>query len=335
MSHAGDIEAAAAKWLVCQDSGNTEHCREFALWLAADPRHRAAYLRLSAAWDRTAQLRRLRPEGQMIDPDFLLGERRRRLTRAGWPLAVAAGLVGITLSVIWCLGQMTFAQTYRTGVGELSRVLLADGSMVTLNTDTELKVRLFPTHRTVALIRGEAKFSVAHDVNRPFDVSVGNRVVSAVGTTFDVRLSDDKDVQVIVTEGRVAVATAGSVRDLAREPSVDATVSVGEAASIEANKVTVRPVSHIETARRLAWETGELSFSGETLSEAIAEFNRYNRRKLAVVDPLVAELQVGGNFQALDVDSFVTALQRSFNLAVVSKSDGTIILQRAGSPSQR
>ena len=97
-------------------------------------------------------------------------------------------------------------------------------------------------------------------------------------------------------------------------------------------KLTVRRVSATETSRHLAWQVGELSFQGETLSEAVAEFNRYNRRKLRVEDPSIGSLQIGGNFQALDVDSFVAALGRSFGITAQSADDGTLVLERAPSP---
>ena len=81
--------------------------------------------------------------------------------------------------------------------------------------------------------------------------------------------------------------------------------------------------------RRLAWQAGELSFQGETLADAVAEFNRYNHRKLRIGDSSIAILQIGGNFQDSDVDSFIAALQRSFGIASETADDGTIVLDRA------
>ena len=153
----------------------------------------------------------------------------------------------------------------------------------------------------------------------------------AVGTAFDVRLDPDEALQVIVTEGRVALESASGT-DLSAGASV-ATIAAGESAIVDRRQLTVRRVSTTESSRRLAWEEGELSFQGETLKEAVAEFNRYNRRKLKVDDPIVASLQVGGNFQALDVESFVAAVERSFNLTAEVSNDGTLTLKRAGDAS--
>lgn len=274
-------------------------------------------------------MKRLRPEGDSIDAD-LLSPRPKRGLWLWTPLAVAASVAVVALIAAWWPSQERGFQTYRTEVGGLSRVLLADGSTVTLNTDTEVRVRFLPKRREIALLRGEAQFAVAHDANRPFEVSAGGRIVRAVGTAFDVRLSVDRGVQVIVTEGRVAVEDSSAGRT--GEGTTAATVSAGESAVAEAGKLTVRHVGAGEASRRLAWELGELSFQGESLKEAIAEFNRYNHRKLKVEDPAVAELQVGGNFQALDVESFVAALARSFNVTGKTLDDGSILLERPADP---
>src|SRR6266853_1580502 len=144
MTHAADIEAQAAAWLMKRDAtGENAEAPEFTAWLAADPRHRAAYLRLAAAWERSARLKRMRPDGAAVDPDLLMPAG----TRSRWgdrrmPLTLAAGVVAAAVvAAIWWMGTPE-VPTYRTDVGGLSRMVLRDGSTVTLNTDTELRVRL-------------------------------------------------------------------------------------------------------------------------------------------------------------------------------------------------
>jgi len=176
--------------------------------------------------------------------------------------------------------------------------------------------------------RGEAQFAVAHDASRPFEVSAARRIVRAVGTAFDVRLDPDLAMQVLVTEGRVAVEDASGITSVDAPPV--ATVSAGENAVAHEGRVSVHRVSSAEQSRRLAWQVGELLFQGETLREAVAEFNRYNRRKLKVGDPAIAGREIGGIFQATDVDSFVAALQRSFDVTATTSDDGTVVLKRSG-----
>jgi transmembrane sensor len=327
MTQATDIENQAALWLARRDAAGEggELPAEFAAWLAADPRHRAAYLRLLAAWERSARLKRLRPEDSEIDPNLLksarLSSQRSPSWSGWWPrIMTAAGVVTVAIVVAWWT-DASHGPVYRTDIGGLSRVVLQDGSTVTLNTDTELRVHFTNARREVELRHGEANFIVAHNAARPFEVHVGERIVRAVGTAFDVRRDRGESIEVMVTEGRVAVLDA----PIASSPT---TIFAGESALATRDRVTVHRVSTTEASRQLSWQVGELSFEGEPLSQAVAEFNRYNRKKLRIDDPSIAELEIGGNFQALDVESFVAALGRSFNISAVEADDGTIVLAR-------
>jgi transmembrane sensor len=68
---AGEIEQQAAEWVARIDlRGTPEEWAALDAWLAANPRHRAAFLRLSVAWRRADQLRKLAPESGAVDPDL-------------------------------------------------------------------------------------------------------------------------------------------------------------------------------------------------------------------------------------------------------------------------
>jgi len=95
---------------------------------------------------------------------------------------------------------------YSTPVGEIASVPMRDGSKVTLNTDSQIRVTLTDSERRVDLKYGEAFFEVSKDPKRPFVVNAGGKRVIAVGTQFSVR-RDANDIQVVVTEGRFASKT--------------------------------------------------------------------------------------------------------------------------------
>ncbi|MGH8308976.1 MAG: FecR/PupR family sigma factor regulator, partial [Steroidobacteraceae bacterium] len=83
MKTARDVEDEAAKWLVLNDKSlrRPEEIAAFEAWLAADVRHRAAYLRLKAGWRRADQLRRLRPHDDAVDEDLLQAEEPQHASR--------------------------------------------------------------------------------------------------------------------------------------------------------------------------------------------------------------------------------------------------------------
>jgi transmembrane sensor len=312
---ADDIEHDASRWLAARDAGATSPAQtaEFNRWLEADIRHRVAYLRLEANWRRIAKLRDLRPLDREVDPDLL----RERPVRRPWPFAIAAALL-LAVGVGAYLLQKSAWQTYETRVGVFSRIVLEDGSVVDLNTNSQVQVRLGAI-RELRLTRGEGRFQVAHDASRPFVVAANDTAVRAVGTAFTVRLRDATQIEVVVAEGKVAIA--------APRVAETAPLAAGESAVVGPGRVSVSPMSPQALERKLAWTAGRLEFRGEPLSEAIAEFNRYNLRQIRLATPALGALRVGGNFKATDPDSFAAALASAFKLHVDPAGTDAIVLR--------
>jgi transmembrane sensor len=213
---------------------------------------------------------------------------------------------------------------YTTPLGGIERVVLQDATSVDLNTDSAIDARFLAAKREVVLRRGEAFFAVAHDTNWPFSVAAGGSTISAVGARFSVRLHDDDQVDVLVTEGRAVIrgrqlnsgiALAGSQTS----SSYTLTASSGDSVSLLANSVpSLHKVSTATLMRKTAWTDGWLWFSKDPLPEAVAQFNRYHREKVVLVDPALTRLEVGGRFQSADLDSFIDTLKRSFNVRATS-----------------
>jgi transmembrane sensor len=322
VSAADRIEQEASRWLATRDAGagTAGQREEFNAWLAADIRHRVTYLRLEANWHRVGRLRDLRPLDRDVDPDLL----KERTLRRPWPLAAAASLVlALVGGGLWLYQQNFSWQHYETRVGGFARVVLDDGSVIDLNTNSEVRVHLGDTRREVRLIRGEGRFQVAHDTSRPFTVSAAGAAVRAVGTAFTVRLRDSARVDVLVSEGKVAIVSASDSGRVPPAPPLGA----GEAAVVVADHISVSRVEPQQLERRLAWTSGRLQFRGEPLAEAVAEFNRYNRRQLKLADASLESLHVGGNFAATDPESFAAALASAFNLRVASGDADAIVLR--------
>lgn len=315
---AEDIEHDASRWLAARDAGATSPAQiaEFNRWLEADIRHRVAYLRLEANWRRVSKLKDLRPLDRDVDPDLL----KQRTIRRPWPFAIAATLLlAVVAGAFWFHQQRYAWQTYETRVGVFSRIVLEDGSVVDLNTNSEVHVRLGAQRREVRLTRGEGRFQVAHDVNRPFVVAANGAAVRAVGTAFTVRLRDASQIEVVVSEGKVAIAAP-------RVPEAPP-LAAGESAVVQAGHVSVSPMSPQALERKLAWTAGRLEFRGEPLAEAVAEFNRYNLRQIRLADASLGSLRVGGNFKATDPESFAAALASAFKLHVDPAGTDAIVLR--------
>jgi transmembrane sensor len=213
-------------------------------------------------------------------------------------------------------------------VGGIERLVLQDGSRVDLNTGSEIKVRFTGGQREVVLTHGEALFTVMQRADWPFSVRAGGATIRTVGTKFSVRLRDGDEAEVLVIEGRLAIdgGSASTVSTVARpHGAIPWIVSAGESIAMNFTTAgtTLAARAKLPPAalkRRTAWTDGWIWFYQDPLPEAVAEFNRYHRQQLVLVDPVLARLEIGGRFRSTDLDSFIAALEHSFGVRAVSSA---------------
>lgn len=209
--------------------------------------------------------------------------------------------------------------------------ILPDGTRVQLKQGARVDVEFTPERRRVALWTSEAHFEVTKDAARPFIVAAGGIEVRAVGTAFSVQIGP-RAIEVLVTEGRVAVERAAEASETPTRASV--VVDAGNRVVVEiapvpagALPVPVLAVSASEQDQRLAWRVPRLEFSGTRLGEAVAMFNRHSRDQL-VLDPALAHLQLSGTLRADDVDSLLLLLRNEFEIVETRLPGGEIRLHR-------
>ena len=315
---AGDwtaIEAEAARlYLKARESDSEADWQEAYAWVETDPAHGYAFAKIEASWELTGRL----SESRMpIDPEEVAGPAGRfealfsRRTIAALAAAAVIGIVGTVSLQKWLA-----VERYRTPVGEERLINLADGSKLRLNTNSAVEVALRPEKRFVHLVRGEARFDVAHDKQRPFVVQAGSVSFRALGTAFNVRYKDDL-TELTVISGRVGVSEDGQRK---------AAVNAGSFAAIRGGSVGVTKLSKDQIARHTQWEQGLIQFNGETLEQAVAEFNRYRTKPLVVGSPQIASLRIGGTFRANASDLFVKTLGQSFGIRAIPGDDGVLLM---------
>lgn len=319
--------AAAAAWVMRLDRGlGPAEQDDYLHWLAADPRNAAALARQRRAWECLDRLAGLHTDLEgPPDPD-LLGPPRRRARKRAWlavtlPLAVAGLALWPGRPVAPPPALPPAAPPAAAAPAPIEERRLGDGSTLRLNRGAAVAEAFSPAERRVRLERGEAAFTVARDPERPFVVEAGGVRVRAVGTAFNVRRSEEA-VEVIVTEGRVAVARAGGEEG----PEVRA----GERAVVPAaGAPRVHALSAEEEARRLAWQPRPLSFSDEPLAVILAEFNRHNPVALRAGEPPLGELRLSARFRSDNVAGFLRLLEAEFGIRGTPGPAGEITLRRA------
>ncbi len=333
------IEAAAAVWISRRDGGmNEAETAAFLRWLQQDSRHAEVFAELDATWQSFNRLNVAKPAGAATPNADLLAPRRRRSHVALWgaaALTAAAAVVFLALAWPRIPEPAGLKQNLVTAVGVLQRTELPDGSIVQVNTDSEVDVQYTATERRVRLIRGEAHFTVAKNPDRPFIVSAGQVAVRAVGTAFNVRLRTAA-VEVLVTEGKVQVndSVQGSSLMMA-PPSGDTPLLVaGERAVIPKQAVTgraaaaVTTVAPVEVERALAWQERRLEFYDVPLREVVAEFNRYNNHQIVINDSRLLEQRFTATFRPDGWPEFLRLLENSPDFHVnVERGEGRTVLR--------
>ncbi|WP_421852238.1 FecR family protein [Novosphingobium sp.] len=313
---------AAAEWVARMDSGNWSEADEAALqaWLAADPRRHGLLLQTQAAW--------LLPDA-LHEPESVEAPPPANDTRGKWMRrGVLGGMVAASAAALVTL-RVGFSRDaeFVTRVGEIRRVPLDDGSIMTINSGSEIKVNLSRRAREIELLHGEAWFDVAKDAERPFIVASGPVRARAVGTAFSVRKREE-GVEVLVTEG---VVETWSDQDASRR----LTVVAGERAVIrERTLVHYREGDTTPVDRALAWRNGMIDLNGTTLREAADEFNRYNQRQIVIADPEIAGEQFDGLFKLDDPEGFAQTLKVTLPVAINTSDPTTIRVERASETTE-
>jgi transmembrane sensor len=220
---------------------------------------------------------------------------------------------------------------YSTRIGETRQITLADGSVLTLNTNTIVRVAYSQRAREITLERGEATFKVADASAAPFNVIAGQRTFQAQGAQFNLRTLPD-NVDLIVIEGKVKILDARP-----REPKTPArrrdvitygeqTISASEEALVEPGFQSVSLIDASDMEARLAWQKGMIIFSDKALEDAIAEVERYTSTKFVLTDRKLGALRVSGSFRTGNVNSVRLALRRDFYVASRRDTRGRIVL---------
>lgn len=279
----------------------------FAAWHAERPEHAEAYAQVTELWQSPVLNEALAHYAALPLPAA-----RRRPWR---PWAAAASLL---LAMGWGLhagGLLDrWRADYATGTGEQSQIVLADGSRVTLNTDTALVSEFDGERRSVRILHGEAYFEVRPDSTRPFVVAAASATVRVVGTRFTVRTG--RETQVAVESGIVDCA-AGSGAALR--------LTVGQQAA-----VSVRGVERwrgVGLGPAFAWVKGRLIFQDRPLTEVIAELDRYHPGIIYLTDSKLGATRITGSYKLGDTGAVIRSLADVAGAQVVHLSPYLTVLK--------
>jgi transmembrane sensor len=266
--------------------------------------------------------------------------------RGGFAVAVriAATVVALVGGTILWQNRATLIPPPEVGMRELAadvgqrmRITLADGTSVILGPESRLWVPdRFGPAREVRL-EGEAVFEVATDSARAFRVRTTTAVTQVLGTRFSVRAyPEDPYVEVVVAEGRVAVASASAVDEDAKQREADTKrsprateprgtqLTSGFAVRVTSDGTLSAPQA-VDADRALSWAEGRLIFDGTPLHEVVATLERRYGISIELENSGIAALRLTAEFREPIPGEIVRLIARSLGIEHHETSAGYLL----------
>ena len=322
----------ASLWIVRLDKQlSPEEAEALQRWMSDDSENAAVLLEMAKLWDKMDALGRL---ATLFQPP------KKQVRRI--PVFAVATMASILLAgmALWFVMTRPDPQpfpapteyVYQTDVGEHAEVTLSDGTGLILNTNSRITVQYTDSYRLLTLERGEVYVNVAKDKSRPLSVVAGDQVVEAVGTQFNVEITSDQQIELVVLEGRVKVGVHQRSENPAvmQQPKMLAgstrSLIAGESTLLGSAPEDVRDISPSDVEVKLSWRQGNLIFRGEPLEEAVREVERYTSIEFVFLDQELKKIRVAGLFKAGDVDGLLATLRENFNIVYQYTDERKVLL---------
>ncbi|TDF86189.1 FecR domain-containing protein [Pseudomonas sp. H9] len=279
---------------------------KWSAWLAEDARHRLAWGYVEGINQRFGNLYHngSAEQAHQVLSTVRRDRHSRRALLGSLCVAGAGGLLGWgSWRQGWVDSPRALFATYRTGLGEVQSLTLADGSQVWLNSETALDVTFDEQLRQLRLYRGEVLIETASDA-RPLHVMTRAGRMQPLGTRFSVR---DQGLQTNLS------VFAGAVQATCADTGRQITVGAGQMTVFDAQQGRALLAAH---AQRQDWSRGVLVAEDMPLGQVLEILRDYRRGHLGI-DPALNNLRVVGTYPLLDTDRALAMLERALPIRVV------------------
>ncbi|WP_211109402.1 FecR family protein [Azospirillum tabaci] len=297
-------------------------------WRSRDPRHAAAFDRLSAlgampelqaatlAHQPQAALPPVRSSGQTAVARSRM--RRRSGWVGGWRASLAAAALLLAIGVhLQPMLTLRLTADHRTATGERREIALPDRSRLILDTDSAVALDFAEGRRHVRLLRGQAYFDVVSDPAHPFRVTAGFSEVVVTGTAFTVQSDGGRDA-VFLERGRVSVSR--------REPPGQ-TVALVPGDRVTATADSLSAPARPDPAVALAWKDGRYVFHDQPFAAVVDTIRRYHTAPVILIGDRLAGARVSGNYRLDDPAAAIRSLADVVGARVTELPAGIMLVR--------
>ncbi|MCU4675223.1 FecR family protein [Catenovulum sp. 2E275] len=315
-----ELEQASIWYCKLEDATRSQQASfnqaEFENWLTQKPQHQAAFTEICQLWGALEQ-----PVNQLLrkHEPVKLNSTHKKASRVNQITAMAACiLIALTLSFAWLQDWPTRWQSdYFVQIGEKRQITTADGSEITLNSNSALAVQFTSSVRQVELLKGEAWFNVQKNPNKPFIVKTSFGDIQVTGTQFNVKV-EDKQALVSLTEGSVELKQP-------QQSGLVKTLSPGQQAAI--SKQAISEVTAFDQTQVSAWLRNQFVFYNTPLNQVISHLNQYRQGQIIIVNPNLQQLKVSGVFSTKQTDKALNMICNTLALQQTRLTDYLVIIQ--------
>jgi len=262
------------------------------------------------AWNQLQ--RRLGDDGLLDEPAMAAGKRQLM------PLLRVAAIILLVLAIgspvlyfgIFRNMDNTRVENHIAEKG-VNTVDLPDGSRVYLNEGSEISYPPGFTRDRSVMLRGEAFFEVMSDPVNPFTVRSGKVVVSVLGTSFNVKDSDEyAGVEVYVESGKVRMSVENSDQFITLEP--------GEMGKTDATRLTR---SLQEDPNYISWKTKDFIFVNAELTRVIRKLEESYHVEIRADGVELNGLRLTSTYREQSIDAILETIATAFGMAVHKEKD--------------
>lgn len=297
---------AAAEWFARLYAAQHDPAAnaQWRAWLNEDARHRLAWSYVENINQRFGTLDGQTEQARRVFDSVRRGQQSRRAVLGSLCVVSAAGLLGWGgWQRGWVDSPRAWFATYRTGLGEVRPLTLADGSQLWLNGETALDVQFDEGVRQMRLYHGEILIETGKDP-RPLAVVTRAGRMQPLGTRFSVR---DQGLETTLS------VFEGAVRAICSNSGLQTTLGAGQMLVFDAQQASTSTAAQ---ALRQDWSRGVLVAEDMPLGQVIDVLRDYRHGHLGI-DPSLNSLRAVGTFPLLDTDRTLAMLERALPIRVV------------------